>query len=66
MSNDNEKIITSKTLHAELNEERKKDGLYEIPEVNGVRSSTGTIAGKDKSFSSSFDFFRQMLGKKDK
>ena len=66
MSNNEEKILTSQTLTEELNEDRRKAGLHELPAVNSMKGSTGAYARKDKSFNSSFDFLRQMLGKKDK
>lgn len=66
MSGNNEKILNSQTLHEEFNKERKKAGLYELPAINCRKGSTGTYARKDKSFSSAFDFFRQMFGGKEK
>ncbi len=66
MNNNNEKdrIITSKDLHKELNEERKKKGLNSMPAINPRGGGTGTIARRDKSWSSVPDFFAKLMKKK--
>ena len=57
-----DKVITSKILHDELNEERKKDGLVELPAVNS-RNGGNTYARKDSSFKNVADFFRQLINR---
>ena len=49
MNNDNDRIITSKDLHKELNEERKRKGLNSVPAINPRGGGTSTIARRDKS-----------------
>ena len=44
-----ERVITSNDLLNEVNEEREKQGLHEIPAVNS-RSGGNTYARLDKSF----------------
>jgi hypothetical protein len=56
-----EKIITSETIQRELNEERKRKGLYEIPAINARRGNTGTLARKDKSWSNLIDFIWKLM-----
>lgn len=56
-----DKILSSQNLHAELNEEREKKGLGEIPAVNSLKGSTNTLARMDKSWKSAPDFFKQMI-----
>lgn len=66
MSNDlkENKILNSQSFHEEWTEERKKQGLNEIPPINNVAgTSTGNLAGSDKSWKSALDFFRQMIKK---
>lgn len=60
---ENEKIITSKTLHEDLNEERKRKGLGEIPAINSKNCGASTIARKDKSWNSVPDFFAKLFKK---
>lgn len=64
MTKNDEKILSSQNLHAELNEEREKKGLKEIPAINpkGV-GSTNTYCQEDKSWKSAPDFFKQMIKK---
>ena len=61
--NEEDKIYTSKVLHDECNAERKRQGLDEMPAINALRGGTGTIARKDKSWSSVPDFFVKMFKK---
>lgn len=62
MTKDNEKILSSQNLHAELNEEREKKGLKEIPAINPKGAgSTNTYARMDDSWKSAPDFFKQMI-----
>jgi hypothetical protein len=61
MSDD--KIINSRTIQNELNEERKRKGLHELPPVNPINGGTSTLARKDKSWSSVPDFFRKLFKK---
>ncbi len=56
-------IITSDDLRGDINEERRKLGLHEIPAGN-VRSAANSCAHLDKSFCCTFDYFRQQLSKK--
>ena len=58
---DNNRIITSKDLHKKLNEERKKKGLNSMPAINPRGGGTGTIARRDKSWSSVPDFFKKLF-----
>lgn len=64
MKNNEEKIISSKSLHDEMNAERKKQDLGEIPAVNALSGGTSTIARKDKSWSSVPDFIVKLFKKK--
>ena len=64
MNNDNDRIITSKDLHKELNEERKRKGLNSVPAINPRGGGTSTIARRDKSWSSVPDFFGKLFKKK--
>ena len=52
--------ITTKDMLKDVNEERRKAELYEVPEQN-----TGNLARMDKSFNNVPDFFRQLFRKKD-
>jgi len=61
---DDERIYTSKSLHDELNAERKRKGEDEIPAINALRGGTGTIARKDKSWGSVPGFFAKLFKKK--
>lgn len=61
---DNDRIYTSRDLHEELNTERKRQGLDEIPAINALRGGTGTIARKDKSWDSVPGFFVKLFKKK--
>ena len=62
-SEDTEPVITSRDLLHDINEEREKQGLYELPEVNS-RSGGNVYARLDKSFSSVPDFFIKLFSKK--
>ena len=60
-------IVDSKTLHNEMNAERKrhgKSGMEAINTIGGV--STNNLARKDKSWNSLPDFFIKMAKNKDK
>lgn len=59
----NKDIISSKELQQDLNEERRRKGLKDLPAVN-PKNATNTYSRMDKSFSNAFDFFHKM-GKKD-
>ena len=61
MSDD--KIINSSTIQNELNEDRKRKGLHELPPVNPINGGTSTLARKDKSWNSVPDFFRKLFKK---
>lgn len=61
---DNDRIYSSKDLHEELNAERKRQGMDEIPAINALRGGTGTIARKDKSWGSVPGFFVKLFKKK--
>jgi len=65
MDYNEDKVFSSQNLHVELNEERKKKGLDELPAVNPLKGSTNTYARKDKSFDNAFDFFKQMIEKEE-
>jgi len=52
--------ITTKDMLKDVNEERRKAELYEVPE-----QTTGNLARMDKSFKNVPDFFRQLFRKKD-
>ena len=58
MSDD--KTYNSAAIQKELNEERKKKGLPELPAINPVRGGTGTLARKDKSWNSVPDFLENL------
>ena len=66
MSERDDKIICSADLHRQFNEERKRQGLEEIP--SGLTScscgSSGNLARKDKSWTSIPDFFKKMFTNK--
>lgn len=61
MNDKDDKIYTSK----ELNAERKRKGLSEIPAINPCKLGNTTIAQKDKSYSNAFDFYKKLFKKKD-
>ena len=58
-----ERVIASNDLLNEVNEEREKQGLHEIPAVNS-RSGGNTYARLDKSFKSVPDFFMKLFSGK--
>lgn len=58
----NDGSISSKELQNELNKERRRKGLKDLPAIN-TRASTGTYARMDKSFSSALNFFIKMWKK---
>lgn len=58
MKND-EKIITSQVLHEEMEKELGKH----VPKINARGSGASTMARKDKSYSSVFDFFKKIFSK---
>lgn len=58
MEND-KRIITSQILHKEMEQELGRD----IPQINARGSGTSTMARKDKTYSSIFDFFKKFFGK---
>ena len=63
MTEKNDQIICSADLHRQFNEERKRQGLEEIPA--GLTScscgSSGNLARKDKSWSNVLDFFKKLF-----
>lgn len=62
MTKNDEKILSSGNLHAEWNEERKEQGLKEMPAINPKGAgSTNTYCQSDKSWKSAPDFFKQMI-----
>ena len=61
---DDGKIYSSKVLHEEFNEERKRQGLHTMPAINPRGGGTGTIARKDKSWGSVPGFFAKLFQKK--
>lgn len=58
-----DKIYTSKSLHEEMNAERRHQGLDEMPAINSMRGGTSTIARKDKSWGSVPGFFVKLFKK---
>ena len=56
-------VVTSRDLLDEINEERKEQGLHEIPEVNS-RSGGNTFARLDDSFKNVPDFFAKLFSNK--
>ena len=56
-----EQIVTSQSLHEELNEERKQQGRGSLPAINSGQTSTNTYARMDKSWRSVPDFFLQLI-----
>ncbi len=63
---DSEKIVSSKMLQEELNDERKRKGLSEMPAINPRNGGTSTIARKDKSWKSVPGFFAKLFKKQKK
>jgi len=58
----NDDIITSQTLHDQVNAERKREGKNALPEINAVAgASTGNLARRDKSWNSVPGFFAKMF-----
>ncbi len=67
MSDKDERIISSEALRTELNKERAKEGLYEVPAVNPRNGgNVSTLARKDKSFDNAADFFSKLIKMKKK
>lgn len=59
-----EKIYCSTNLFQEFNEERRRKGLDEMPEINACPcGNNGTIARKDKSWGSVPAYFIQQFKK---
>ena len=57
--------VNSMELHAEMNEERKRQGDPSLPAINTVGGvSTNNLARKDKSWSSVPDFFLKLIRRK--
>ncbi len=61
---DKDRIYTSKELHEEMNEERRREGLPEFQAINPRGGGTSTLARKDKSWSSVPGFFVSLFKKK--
>ena len=60
-----DKVISSKDLHADMNRERAAKGEENIPAINTVQgASTSNLARRDHSWSSVPDFFIKMFRKK--
>ncbi len=59
-----DKIYTSRSLSEEMNKERTRQGKGEVQEINPCRGGTSTLARKDKSWSSVFDFFVKVFKKR--
>lgn len=59
-----EKIYTSKELLREANEQRRKEGLNQLPEINPCRGGTSTLARKDKSWNNIVDFLVKLFKSK--
>ena len=58
----NDDIITSQSLHDQVNAERKREGKNALPEINAVGgASTGNLARRDKSWNSVPGFFAKMF-----
>lgn len=56
--------VTSQKLHEEWTEERKKQGMKEIPPINNAMgTSTGNLASADKSWKNVPDFFLKLFRK---
>lgn len=63
MSNE---IKSSKELQAEMNAERAKKGLAEMPVMNNHGTSSGAIARRDKEFKGIIGTYKEAFKKKDK
>lgn len=61
---DEEKIITSKSLQEEMNQERIRQGKEEVQAINPRGAGTSTMARKDKSWKSVPGFFANLLKRK--
>ena len=59
-----ENVVTSDDLLRDVNADREREGLHEIPAVNSRSAGTNTYARLDKSFNSVPDFFRKLFSKK--
>lgn len=58
----NDDIITSQSLHDQVNAERKREGKNALPEINAVGgASTGNLARRDKSWNSVPGFFAKLF-----
>ncbi|MDO4869653.1 MAG: hypothetical protein Q4A65_05135 [Bacillota bacterium] len=56
-----DEIITSQSLHEQVNQERMRDGKESIPAINNIGgTSTNNLARRDKSWNSVPDFFIKM------
>lgn len=62
INQEEEEIFTTSKLHEELNEEREKRNETSLPQINPL-GGTNTLARRDKSFSSSIDFFVKLFKK---
>lgn len=66
----NEEIITSQSLHEQVNAERKREGKNSIPAVNSFGgTSSNNLARRDKSWNSVPGFFIKLAkgaGKEEK
>ena len=63
MSNE---IKSSKELHEEMNTERAKAGLTEMPMMNNHGTSSGAIARSDKECKGIIGTYKEAFKKKDK
>lgn len=63
MSNE---IKSSKELHEEMNTERAKAGLTEMPMMNNHGTSSGAIARSDKEFKGIIGTYKEAFKKKNK
>lgn len=50
-------IYSSTNLHEKLNQERRKEGKYNLPAVNPLGGTNRNYSDKDKSFTNVADFF---------
>ena len=66
MPDNKDKILSSENFRKELNEDRKAQGLHEMPAINPGRGggSTNTYARMDKSFDNAGDFFVKLFKRK--
>ena len=60
---DGKTAVTTEDLRAQMNRERQKEGLHQLPALNSKSGGNG-YARLDKSFKSAPDFYRQLLKKK--